>query len=297
MIRGVITCAPAFHAMLSSRPDQQRRALLVRGGSAAAAFAASWHAGFAHAGATPDAAIEERADLARHFTAAGTPGTFALFDATTSKLTVVNGKRAAQRFVPASTYKIPNSLIALETGAVKDIDEVLPCGGKPQRRKEWERDMNLRDAIRVSNLPVYQGVARRIGMARMNEWIARLHYGNEALGPAVDRFWLDGPLKISAIEQARFLARLALKQLPLSARAQEMVHDITLVEKTATHALHAKTGWYHKPPVSMGWWVGWIADAQGGVKSFALNLDMHSDDDAPKRLTIGRALLADMGAL
>lgn len=297
MIRGVTTFAAAFFFMPTSTPDEQRRALLLRSGATVAAFATAWHGGLAHAATTPGAAIEERADLARHFTAAGTPGTFALFDVATSKLTLVNGKRAGQRFVPASTYKIPNSLIALETGAVKDIDEVLPYGGKPQRRQEWARDMNLRDAIRVSNLPVYQGVARRIGLARMKEWIARLHYGNESLGPVVDRFWLDGPLKISAIEQTRFLARLALRQLPLSARTQDMVHDITLIEKTPTHALHAKTGWYYKPPESLGWWVGWVTAADGGVKSFALNLDMHGEDDAPKRLTIGRALLAELGVL
>lgn len=293
MMGGVATSTPLMPLAPFFAPSA-RRTFLLQGGSVALATLALGD--FASA-ATAAPQIDERPDLLRHFKDAGTPGTFALFDAATSKLTLVDAKRAAQRFVPASTYKIPNSLIALETGAVKDIDELLPYGGKPQRRKEWEHDMNLRDAIRVSNLPVYQGVARRIGMARMKEWIARLHYGNEALGPTVDRFWLDGPLKISAIEQARFLARLARKQLPLSARTQEMVHDITLIEKTPTHALHAKTGWYHKPPVSMGWWVGWVADAQGGVKSFALNLDMRGEDDAPRRLTIGRALLAELGAL
>lgn len=283
--------------MPSSTPDEHRRALLVRGSATVATLATAWHGGLAHAATAPDAAALERADLARHFTAVGTPGTFALFDAATAKLTLVDARRAGQRFVPASTYKIPNSLIALETGAVKDIDEVLPYGGKPQRRAEWAHDMNLRDAIRVSNLPVYQGVARRIGLARMKEWIARLHYGNEALGDVADRFWLDGPLKISAIEQARFLARLGQRQLPLSARTQDMVHDITLVEKTPTHALHAKTGWYYKPPESLGWWVGWVAGADGSVKSFALNMDMRRDEDAPKRIAIGRALLADLGVM
>ena len=271
--------------------------MLVRGSATVAALATAWHGGLAHAATAPDAAPQERADLARHFTAAGTPGTFALFDAATAKLTLVDARRAGQRFVPASTYKIPNSLIALETGAVKDIDEILPYGGGTYKRKEWERDMNLRDAIRVSHLPIYRGVARRIGLARMNEWIARLHYGNETLGTEVDQFWVNNKLQISAAEQVRFLMRLAQRSLPMSTRTQDMVHEITLLEKTPTHALHAKTGWYESPSLSLGWWVGWVAQANGSMQSFALNIDMHGEADVAKRIPLGRKLLAQMNVL
>lgn len=280
---------------------QRRRAFLAA--SSSGMLAALLGPRFADA-ATPKptlpvttAAIEERPDLARYFKQAGTTGTWAVLDSATSKLTVVDRRRAERRYSPASTFKIPNSLIALETGAVKDIDEVLPYGGKPQRRKEWEHDMNLRDAIRVSHLPIYREVARRIGLARMNEWIAKLHYGNEMLGPQVDEFWVNDTLKISAVEQVRFLSRLAQRTLPMSARSQDMVHDITLIEKTPAYALHAKTGWYYEPKLSIGWWVGWVALADGSMKSFALNIDMHGEADVAKRIPLGRALLAQMDIL
>src|SRR6185295_19637139 len=116
-----------------------------------------------------------------------------------------------------------NSLIALETGVVKDESEAVPYGGKPQPIKAWEKDMGLRDAIKISNVPVYQEIARRVGLARYDAWLARLDYGNRQTGTVVDRFWLDGPLAISAVEQTKFVARLAQGTLPASARSQAIV--------------------------------------------------------------------------
>jgi len=282
---------PRIPAPFTTRP---RRTFLAQGGCGLLAVLGATR--FADA-ATPMAHVQERPDLARHFKEAGVRGTWAVFDNATSKLTVVDRQRAEKRFSPASTFKIPNSLIALETGAVKDIDEILPYGGGTYKRKEWERDMNLRDAIRVSHLPIYREVARRIGLARMNEWIAKLHYGNETLGTEVDQFWVNGKLKISAVEQVRFLMRLAERSLPMSMRTQDMVHDITLIEKTPAHALHAKTGWYETPSLSLGWWVGWVAQADGSMQSFALNIDMHGEADLAKRIPLARKLLSQMNLL
>ena len=242
------------------------------------------------------ATIVERPDLAAAFAEQGTPGTFVLYDASAGRLTVVDRARAARRYVPASTFKIANSLIALETGAVKDEREVIPYGGKPQPFPQWERDMDLRDAIRVSNVPVYQEVARRIGRKRMQARLDRLGYGNRRIGTVVDRFWLDGPLQISAMEQARFVARLAQGKLPLSERSQRIVRDILRVEEKGGAALFAKTGWASGPTPQIGWWVGWV-EREGRVYSFALNIDMASADDTPKRVAIGRSLLARLGVL
>lgn len=111
------------------------------------------------------------------------------------------------RFLPASTFKIPNSLIELSVGAVRSVDEVLPYKGPSQPFvKAWAKDMGRREAISLSNVPIYQELARRIGLDRMRENIVRMDYGNKEVGASVDSFWLSGPLKISAVEQALFLA-------------------------------------------------------------------------------------------
>lgn len=86
----------------------------------------------------------ERVDLRSVFQSQGVTGTFVLYDAQSDELTAVDAKRAATRYVPASTFKIANSLIALETGVVKDENEVIPYGYKPQPFKAWEKDMSMR---------------------------------------------------------------------------------------------------------------------------------------------------------
>jgi len=258
---------------------------------ALALFSVCLAAGALHAGA---AEKELRDDLGLAFREQGVTGTFVLYDVTSDRLTLVNGKRAEERFVPASTFKIANSLIALEAGAVKDEAEVIPYGGKPQPFKAWEKDMGLREAIAASNVPIYQELARRVGLERYREWLARLGYGNQDPGAVVDRFWLDGPLRISAVEQAKFLARLALGKLDASERAQAIVRDIVRLESRGGAVLYGKTGWQFSREPQLGWWVGWV-ERDGKVFTFALNIDMAGEADVPKRTAIGKALLAKLG--
>ncbi|KAB1139287.1 class D beta-lactamase [Micromonospora sp. AMSO12t] len=246
---------------------------------------------------TPTApAVEVRDDLAGLFRQAGLRGTFVMYDVTAGRVVMVDRARAERRFVPGSTFKIAHSLIALETGVVRDEREKVPYGGRPQRVAAWERDMGLRDAVRVSNVPVFQELARRIGPDREREWLHRLGYGNGQVGPAVDRFWLDGPLEISADEQARWLARLVRGELPAGRGHQATVRDILRLERTAEYALHGKTGWTDATDPGTGWWVGWV-ERGDRLYCFALNVDVHTDGDADKRLPLGRQLLHRLGAL
>lgn len=239
--------------------------------------------------------IDDRADLSALFKKQGTPGTFVLFDIAAERIAVVDRDRAEQRFVPASTFKIANSLIALETGVVKDETEVIPYGGQPQPVKAWEKDMDLREAVRVSNVAVFQELARRIGVERMQEGIDRLRYGNGQLGDVVDRFWLDGPLEISAMEQARFTAALAEKRLAVSARSQEIVRGLLKLEQHGDAVLYGKTGWYVGQKPDIGWLVGWV-ERGGRATAYALNIDMPRKGDEAKRLPLAKALLSALGA-
>jgi beta-lactamase class D len=238
----------------------------------------------------------EAPELEKLFADKEVQGTFALLDPATDEVIVWNETRAKQRFTPASTFKIANSLIGLDTGAVKSVDEVLPYGGKPQRFKHWERDMHLRDAIKASNVPIYQELARRIGIERMRAGVKKLGYGNMEIGNVVDRFWLDGPLAISAVEQTEFLGRLVEGKLPVRNDAASAVKEITLQEKTEIYELHGKTGWHVGEKRQIGWWVGWI-ERDGKFYPFALNIDMKKDDDAAKRVPVGRDCLKALNKL
>jgi beta-lactamase class D len=156
--------------------------------------------------------------------------------------------------------------------------------------------MNLRDAIKASNVPVYQELARRIGLERMRAGVKKLGYGNTEIGNVVDRFWLDGPLAISAVEQTEFLGRLVEGKLLVSPEAMRAVKEITLLEKTETYELHGKTGWHMDEKRQIGWWVGWV-ERDGHAYPFALNLDMKGDDDAAKRVPLGRDCLKALNKL
>ncbi len=238
-----------------------------------------------------DVIVQDAPKLEAAFTAQKVTGTFVLYELKINTRHVFNAERAAKRFIPASTFKIPNTIIGLEVGAVKSVDEVLPYGGKPQWIKEWEHDMPLREALKLSAVPIYQELARRIGLPRMAEKVKALDYGNGEIGTVVDQFWLQGPLKISAIEQTDFLARLVQGKLPVKPESLAAVKEITLRETSGGRELHYKTGWgMSKNEAQIGWLVGWVQAGEGD-STFALNIDMSGMEEAPKRLVVAKECL------
>lgn len=152
--------------------------------------------------------------------------------------------------------------------------------------------MGLRDAIAISNIPIYQELARRIGPERMREGISKIGYGNQDIGPntSIGTFWLVGPLKISALEQTKFLAKLAKETLPFSQDQQKKVREIITLEQGDNWKLYGKTGWENAPGAGIGWWVGWV-EKGNRIYPFALNIDIREASDAAKRLELGKASL------
>ena len=235
--------------------------------------------------------------VAALFRDAGVEGTFVLLDERRGELRGHNRERAEQRFSPASTFKIANALIGLSLGAVGSVDEVIPYTGDANPfMREWLEPMGLRGAIKVSNVPLYQELARRIGLERMRAAIQRLNYGNEQIGTSVTTFWLRGPLAISAVEQTRFLSGLAHQRLPFPRSTQQQVAEITRVDSGPGWSLHAKTGWQNAPDAGVGWLVGWVQRGDQ-VTPFALNIAMVGAADAPKRERLGRSSLQALGIL
>lgn len=231
-------------------------------------------------------------EIGELFRNARAEGTFVAFDVQASSYLVHNPARAKKRYVPASTFKIPNSIIGLYVHAVADVDEALPYGGKPQPFKMWERDMGLRDAIKISNVRIYQELARRIGLERMRQNVQKLDFGNNQIGSIVDSFWLEGPLEISAVEQTDFLAKLGQGKLSFPHKIQASVREIVKLEEGNDWTLYGKTGWSK----SIGWWVGWV-EKNGNIYSFALNIDMLDIKDAPKRVALGKGSLEVLGII
>lgn len=227
------------------------------------------------------------------FQEAGVEGTLVMREVRQDRWLASDTTRAQRRMLPASTFKIPNSLIALECGVLADEDQVLPWDGITRDVPEWNRDHTLRSALRVSCVPVFQELARRIGAARMELWLDSLTYGNGRISGGIDHFWLDGDLALSAVEQVDFLSRLALLRLPLSERSQRVVRESLVVEATPHWVLRAKTGWAARNTPMHGWWVGWV-EREDALWVFALNVDIRSEADLHLRQDLVRRALLDL---
>lgn len=236
------------------------------------------------------------ADMARVFRQHDVRGTFVLHDVKRGTTVRHNPKRAARRMLPASTYKIPHALIAVETGVLRDAKQRLKWDGKRYAFNAWNRDHDLPSALRYSVVPFFQQVARTIGRGRMQQWIDRLGYGNRNISGPIDLFWLEGRLAISANEQVAFLRRFQSGQLPVSPRTQAIVRNALIVDRGPHHVLRAKTGWAVRKTRQHGWYVGW-ATHRGRTWVFAMNMDGRLGQNHQARKTITRAILKKAGAL
>jgi beta-lactamase class D len=238
-----------------------------------------------------------RPEWGRHFEAKGVRGTFIVFEPAKDRYLVFNESRARARFIPASTFKIPNSLIGLELGAIDDENEVFRWDGRPKPRAAWERDHTLATGMRESVVWMFQEVARRIGRERMREWLGRLEYGNRDIRGGIDLFWLQGGLRVSAREQVDLLRKLSEGELAMTQRSQRLVREALLVEKTAAYRLYAKTGSAGPGPNAIAWWVGWIERKGRPTAHFALNFTPTAKTRFEDRFAIARAILDEEGLL
>lgn len=234
--------------------------------------------------------------IAMLFEQANVQGTCVVYDVNANKFIGYNYKRAKTRYIPASSFKIPHTLIGLATHAVQNVDEILAYGGKPQIFKIWEKDMSLRAAIKISNVAIYQTLAKRIGLKRMRLNLARMNYGNQKVGTNLQNFWLHGPLKISAIEQTVFLARFANLALAYDKNQQKAVHEIIQLEKGQNWTLYGKSGWANASNPDIGWWVGWV-EKNAAIYSFAINIDMPHPSYVEKRTSLGKSCLKQLKIL
>jgi beta-lactamase class D len=240
---------------------------------------------------------EIRESLGKHFADDGTVGTFVGYKVDDYLIIASDKNRSGEAKLPASTFKIANSLIALETGVVEDPDkDVFKWDGVKRPIEAWNQDHTMRSAIAASAVPVYQEIARRIGQERMQKYVDLLDYGNRDIGGGIDQFWLTGNLRIDPVQQVDFVDRLRRGVLPVSKRSQDLVRDILPVTKVGDAVIRAKSGLTGKDQGSLGWMVGW-AEKGSAQTVFALNMDCLEPRHIAGRMTLTQACLTDIGAL
>jgi len=229
-------------------------------------------------------------DLERIFKSEQINGCFTIYDLKNDVKLNYNAKRLDSVFLPASTFKIINSMIALETGVIKDEKEIIKWDSVNRSYDQWNSDQNLESGLKYSAVWAYQELARRIGEKRMKYWVKASNYGNKNVNGGIDVFWLSGDIRISPNQQIDFLKKLYLNQLPFSQKNQEIIKKIMIVNQTADYTIRAKTGWATRIHNQIGWYVGYIEKGEN-VYFFTINIDIKKSTDAAKRKIIVSKIL------
>lgn len=236
--------------------------------------------------------------LKAEFDSAGVTGCFALFNNSQNDFTVYNLARYRDSaYTPASTFKIVNSLIGIQTGRISDENMVIKWDEVTRWNPDWNRDLSMKQAFAVSSVPYYQEVARRIGHDTMQHWIDSLGYGNRDISGPVDSFWLNNRLKVKPDEELGLVKKLYFNQLPFFHRTQEMVKKVMLREENTNYQLSYKTGWGNlENGNQLGWMVGWIEENKHPY-FFVLNFETPDKnmDIKAVRIQLLRRILSHFG--
>ncbi len=134
---------------------------------------------------------EVRADFKKYYDQFNVEGSFVLYDPQADKYIFYNQDQFEQTFSPASTYKICNSLIGLETGVIKDENFVISWDSITRQNPKWNSDYDLKTAFKNSTVWYYQELARRVGGQQMKYWLDKANYGNADTSGGIDKFWLN----------------------------------------------------------------------------------------------------------
>lgn len=236
-------------------------------------------------------------ELKKYFDEYKYEGAFVMLDLKNNKYTQYNPDRARERFSPASTFKIFNSLVALETGVIANENTVITWDGVSRGNPAWDKDTDMKAAFENSTVWFYQELARRVGEEQMRKYITQEKYGNMDISGGVDQFWLTGGLKISPLEQIEFLKRLYLGETGFSQRSMNITKSIMQKKDQTQYPLRAKTGWAIKENLDIGWFVGWM-EIGDNVYFFATNVETQFADAkvfTKSRIDITNKILKELG--
>jgi beta-lactamase class D len=237
-------------------------------------------------------------DFGKYFKKFDVKGCFVLYDRNKKEYIKYDTARCKESFSPASTFKIPNSLIGLETGVIKDENYVIKWDSIKRWNPDWNMDQDLKTAIKNSTVWYYQESARRVGEEKMQDFINKMDYGNRNISSGIDKFWLGASLKISCDEQIEFLKKFYNESMPFSKRSYEIVKKIILREDSVQYKLRGKTGWAIIDKQNIGWFIGYV-ETKDNVYFFVTNIETFeaSDKFYGSRIEITKLILKELNIL
>ena len=224
-------------------------------------------------------------------------GCIVIHDVQKNKTWNSNNRLCKEALPPCSTFKIPHALIGLQLGIVKDAKAVVKWDGKKRMFKVWNRDQNLRTAIRYSVVWYFQRLAGRIGAKRMKLWLKKIGYGNLDSSGGLKTFWLQSSLKISPLQQLTFLQKLYRETLPISKRNMRLVKTLMILARRKGVVVSGKTGTgisKDRKRRILGWFIGHIKNAKGKSYLFVVNIRGKKRTSGPIAKKIAFSMLKQM---
>lgn len=231
-----------------------------------------------------------REDFGKFFDEQNLEGTILVYNEREKRYIVYNPERARNAYIPASTFKIFNSMAGITYGAVKDENEIIKWDGVKRSREELNKDLDMREAFRISSVWFYQEIARRIGAENMQKALTDNRYGNRNMNGGLDRFWLDGEIRISPEQQVDFLRRMYFGKLSFSEESVRITKNIMLLKDEGVYKLYGKTGWMDSGGIDLGWLVGFVETADN-TYFYALNVE--SPQGTVKNFLTARRAIVD----
>jgi beta-lactamase class D len=237
-------------------------------------------------------------DFKAQFAKYGVDGCFVLFSQSDNEYIRYNAALCDSGFIPASTFKIPNSLIFLEEGVIKDTSQLIKWDGHQWPNENWNQDQTLRTAIKYSCVWVYTSLAEKIGIEKYNRYIRSFDYGNKDLSGPPTRFWLNGPFRISANQQIDFLRKFYNYKLPVSKHSVDIVKDLIIIEQTGSYKLSGKTGGGVLSDTKYVMWLVGYLEKDDKTYFYALNFCTNDFDKMiPVRYSIAKEIFRELGLI
>ena len=237
-------------------------------------------------------------DFKKHFDKYEVDGCFVLFNQSGNEYIRYNSNLCDTGYIPASTFKIPHALIALEENIIQDTSQLIKWNGHEWPNKTWNQDQTLRTSMKYSCIWVYFGFAEQVGIDKYYDYVKAFDYGNKNLAGPPTRFWLAGLFRISANQQIDFLRRVYNYDLPVSKQSIDIVKDIIILEQTDTYKMSGKTGGGRLTDTEyIMWLVGYI-EKDNKPYYYAMNFKtMDYDKTAQARYDITKDILRELGLI
>ena len=168
-----------------------------------------------------------RAAELQHGAPAAIESCFLLYELGAGELRRNPSAACRTRITPASTFKVPHALAALDAGVVTP-DEVFRYDGTGDWPASARRDHTLASAIRHSVLWYFMRLAERLGPEREQAYLQKFAFGNMDSSSALTRFWVGGSLQVTPEEQLAFWLSLFQNKLPVAASVAATVKQMLI---------------------------------------------------------------------